>query len=428
MAWTGLALTVDGRNALNDAQLSGKIRIKEVVVGDGKPPANFSTQKALVHQLYAIKEIRIDKTESGCTVTADFPKVDYDYYFREVGIIIETDQGDKLYVYDNCGDDAQHIVSSTGAESTRKRLRLSLIIADVEEITVSNPSILYVAYDDFEAAIESLEQNIEDADIKQQEALEAVKKLLENAIDNHLIDKENPHDTTKAQIGLGNADDTADIDKPVSRAQQAALDALYQQLTAYTQAKIAELINGAPTSMDTLKEVSDAMAAHKSIMDALDAAIGKKANQAEMDSLLGTKLDKTGDASNVTVEFSKATTRSNLTSKEKLSVSLGKIMKWFTDFTNGAVSSLLGSNLAASRALVSSGGGKVTASDVTATELGYLSGLTSNIQTKLNELNSGLAGKLGSSDTAKAASKVTDAGNGTQIGPCMYPGQAVSAR
>lgn len=58
---------------------------------------------------------------------------------------------------------------------------------------------------------------------------------------------------------------------------------LYEQLTAYTQAKIADLINGAPTSMDTLKEVSDAIVAHKSVMDALDAAIGTKANAAEFD-------------------------------------------------------------------------------------------------------------------------------------------------
>jgi len=35
----------------------------------------------------------------------------------------------------------------------------------------------------------------------------------------------NPHDVTKAQVGLGNVDDTADLNKPVSTAVQAALDA-----------------------------------------------------------------------------------------------------------------------------------------------------------------------------------------------------------
>lgn len=50
------------------------------------------------------------------------------------------------------------------------------------------------------------------------------------------------------------------------------------------------------------------------------------------------KLDKTGDASNVTNTFTSATSRTNLTTGEKLSVSLGKIMKWFTDLKTVAFS------------------------------------------------------------------------------------------
>ena len=158
MAWTNLTLTVDGRNALNQAQFDNQLNFKSIVVGDGTAPANFRTQKKLVHQLYELTDLKIDKTESGCTLTADFPKVDYDYYFREVGIIVTTKEGDKLYVYDNCGEDAQYIVSSTGAETTQKRLRLALVISDVENITISEPSILYVAYDDYERTILELNQ------------------------------------------------------------------------------------------------------------------------------------------------------------------------------------------------------------------------------------------------------------------------------
>lgn len=51
---------------------------------------------------------------------------------------------------------------------------------------------------------------------------------------------------------------------------------------------------------------------------------------------------------------------------------------------NGAVSTIKDSNLTASRALVSNSSGKVAVSAVTATELGYLDGVTSNIQTQLN--------------------------------------------
>jgi hypothetical protein len=50
----------------------------------------------------------------------------------------------------------------------------------------------------------------------------------------------------------------------------------------------------------------------------------------------------------------------------------------------GAVSTITTSDLTASRALVSSGSGKVSISDITATELGYLDGVSSAIQTQLD--------------------------------------------
>ena len=50
----------------------------------------------------------------------------------------------------------------------------------------------------------------------------------------------------------------------------------------------------------------------------------------------------------------------------------------------GGASTITDDNLTASRALVSSASGKVAASDITATELGYLDGVTSNVQTQLD--------------------------------------------
>ncbi len=61
-------------------------------------------------------------------------------------------------------------------------------------------------------------------------------------------------------------------------------------------------------------------------------------NADEIDRLLEERLKKTGDASNVTNAFSQASTRANLSTGEKISVSLGKIMKWFTDLKNVAFS------------------------------------------------------------------------------------------
>lgn len=46
---------------------------------------------------------------------------------------------------------------------------------------------------------------------------------LETKVNNHIANKSNPHGVTKAQVGLGNADNTSDANKPVSTAQAAAI-------------------------------------------------------------------------------------------------------------------------------------------------------------------------------------------------------------
>lgn len=46
----------------------------------------------------------------------------------------------------------------------------------------------------------------------------------ETAINNHIADKTNPHEVTKAQVGLSNVDNTSDLNKPISTATQTALN------------------------------------------------------------------------------------------------------------------------------------------------------------------------------------------------------------
>lgn len=117
---------------------------------------------------------------------------------------------------------------------------------------------------------------------------------------------------------------------------------------------IAKVVAGAPEDFDTLKEMSDWISTHETSASAMNSQIqdNKKAidnhvlngdvhvtpeNKTNWNKVFE-KLDKTGDASNVTTEFTTATTRSNLTTKEKLSISLGKISKWFSDLKSVAFS------------------------------------------------------------------------------------------
>ena len=108
--------------------------------------------------------------------------------------------------------------------------------------------------------------------------------LIHQNIENHKVNTDNPHAVTKAQVGLGNVDNTSDLNKPISTAMQKALN---------------------------------------------------------------------GKQSTIT----------------------------------GGATTITSSNLTANRALISDSNGKVAVSDITNTELGYLDGATSNIQTQLNTIN-----------------------------------------
>ena len=69
--------------------------------------------------------------------------------------------------------------------------------------------------------------------------------------------------------------------------------------------------------------------------------------------------------------------KEDIVTKEKLETKQDKI--------TGAATTIIDDNLTASHALVSDANGKVAVSPVTSTELGYLDGVTSNVQTQLNK-------------------------------------------
>ena len=90
---------------------------------------------------------------------------------------------------------------------------------------------------------------------------------------------------------------------------------------------------------------------------------------------------------------------------------------------SGAISTVSTSNLTANRALISNGSGKIQVSSVTSTQLGYVSGVTSAIQTQLNNkaaLNSPTFTGTPKAPTASAGT------NTTQIATTAYVYTAIN--
>lgn len=70
----------------------------------------------------------------------------------------------------------------------------------------------------------------------------------------------------------------------------------HQDIRNLIDTKIASLINGAPTTLDTLKEIADAMSANETVVDALEASIGSKANTSDLASYVPTSRTVNGKA------------------------------------------------------------------------------------------------------------------------------------
>lgn len=142
-------------------------------------------------------------------------------------------------------------------------------------------------------------------------------KTLEETLTMHKIDKNNPHEITATQIGLNKVEnkdsETIRSELTYKNVTDALgftpeIDGSYENATAYTDKKIAELIGGASSTMDTLKELEEAIKSSSDVVEALNEAIGKKANQAEFDSHIndGVIHVTTADKNNITTALNHA--------------------------------------------------------------------------------------------------------------------------
>ena len=137
-----------------------------------------------------------------------------------------------------------------------------------------------------------------------------ISNATQAAITAHTSDTSNPHAVTKAQVGLGNVDNTADIDKPVSTATQAAI-------TSHTSnTSNPHAVTKAQVGLGNVDNTSDLA---KPISTATQAALDLKANQSttytktEVDNLLDDKIDKTSEAN-----YAKINTSNSFTQKQKI--------------------------------------------------------------------------------------------------------------
>jgi hypothetical protein len=141
-------------------------------------------------------------------------------------------------------DIAQEVVDRNEAIATAKAELTTAINKEISDRKAADSANFKELEDGMTAAVDILEGRIQATDGKLYEEIDnrkgeinRVEKLISDEtatraqadtnvnakVDSHIANKSNPHGVTKAQVGLGNVNNTSDADKPVSTAQATAI-------------------------------------------------------------------------------------------------------------------------------------------------------------------------------------------------------------
>lgn len=240
---TAMNLTADGLRLYNKVQRgAATLNITRIVVGDGELAENETAYDlvALKRAVEAVTEI-INNEEIGdgtTRLTIRILSSIIDYYLREIGIIaIDPDEGEILYAYCNFGEYADYIRTFNGAVATTQEIEIYIQVGNAPNMFVNVTDALMVTPKDLREHTEN-KNNPHNVTAEQlglnKELLSTItqQRLLNydsafnashthanaailnaitqaviagwNAGYTHSISKGNPHNTSKADIGLGN--------------------------------------------------------------------------------------------------------------------------------------------------------------------------------------------------------------------------------
>jgi len=174
--------------------------------------------------------------------------------------------------------------------------------------------------------------------------------------------------------------------------------------------KINDVVGTAPAALDTLKELADALGNDANYAATITTNLGTKlavtdaastyATITSVNSDLNTKQDKVTGVTDNEIGYLDGVTSALQTQLDSKQANL-----------TGAATSIASSNLSISRALVSDTSGKVNVSLVTATELGYLKNLSSEVQTQIDSKQPNLTGAattIASNDLTSSRALISD--------------------
>ena len=277
MEWNNYCVTNAGVDALKKAIGGKKVTITAAKSGTGAvAESKLKEQSALSGTVRNVTIANATSQSEGYRVTLRITNTDVksSYTFKQLGVFAKIDNGSEILFA---------ILQSENGETVPDESKLytydvSLIIAisDTSNITVNVDKTSYVTEEELDehktdtsnphsvtkaqvglGNVPNVSTNDQtptytiptaNAELTSGEKLGTALGKIARAVASliaHIANKSNPHSVTKAQVGLGNVDNTADKNKPISSATQTALDGKSDKTHTHTKSDITDM----PTSL-----------------------------------------------------------------------------------------------------------------------------------------------------------------------------------
>ena len=231
--------TTDNLNAL---KAFNPIRLTNIVTDTSK--ATIQYEKSDGTAIQGLDIPAASSTKAGVMAAADKVKLDTTLPNQIAAETAAREAAISGVQGELANDIAQEVVDRNEAIATAKAELTTAINKEISDRKAADSANFKELEDGMTAAVDSLEGRIQATDGKLYEEIDnrkgeinRVEKLISDEtatraqadtnvnakVDSHIANKSNPHGVTKAQVGLGNVNNTSDADKPVSTAQATAI-------------------------------------------------------------------------------------------------------------------------------------------------------------------------------------------------------------
>ena len=231
--------TTDNLNAL---KAFNPIRLTNIVTDTSKATINY--EKSDGTGIQGLDIPAANSTKAGMMTAADKVKLDTTLP-NQIAAETAAREAAIAGVQGELADDiAQEVIDRDAAIATAKTELTTVINKEVSDRKAADTqlrtdleSAIELVADDLRGADTTLQNNITKEVNDRKGEITRVEKLISDEaatraqadtdvnakVDSHIANKSNPHGVTKAQVGLGNVNNTSDADKPVSTAQATAI-------------------------------------------------------------------------------------------------------------------------------------------------------------------------------------------------------------